>query len=229
MSLDHLKGCAFGRTARCTCMYLMQWDENAPTRRPLGSRNKEDITELPGGWRIPASQAPEPITVQLTANGETSLREFRPLAELEEERQGPGVSAEYLFAELDQMRAELTDDQALEISRNLTADRCEMHPYSWHFTQGPHASSCAGHEELMAQTFGFSELWHHPKAMVRYAASVSNKLVKEAKAREDEARRLTKHWRDKAKTWQSMAVWFAVVGGLTTATAWIYIALKGWW
>jgi hypothetical protein len=118
----HVTGCAFGRTARCTCMYLLQWQREeytAPTMRPLGSRNKEDVTVLPGGWHVPESQAPEPITVQLTANGETSLREFRPLAVLEEERQGPGVSAEYLFAELEEMRTELTDTQAEEISTNL--------------------------------------------------------------------------------------------------------------
>lgn len=54
----HRTGCAFGRTARCTCMYLMQWDKHpeytAPTMRkdpgapfPLEEKDYYPVVEEP--------------------------------------------------------------------------------------------------------------------------------------------------------------------------------------
>ncbi len=78
----HREGCAFGRTARCTCTYLALWDRAASERNPMDrngfrhightyeerllnefAKPVKDYVELPGGWCIPESQLPEPITV----------------------------------------------------------------------------------------------------------------------------------------------------------------------
>lgn len=161
----HLKGCSFGRTSRCNCTYLAQWDRTPEFTAATFTRSPElqELHDAAALFKHPGTLVPR-----------------KPLP-----------TEEDIIAEIDALHSELTDGDAAEVSAHGSRDRCEFHPYAWHY---PDKTSCEEFNERLLGGAGFTELDEHPDAMVQLAGKIATRLVGDARQETGDERLRTKYW-----------------------------------
>lgn len=216
--LFHRPGCSIQRNDRCICDYLAQWDKypeyTAPTFNAGPLLTAEFFTS-PGETVFALTPVDgtlgETVRHPMLDQGHTFTLSGKPL-----------TTEKDIMAELDQLRTEMTMEDAAEISRRGTRERCTAHPHSWHFTD---AMTCEQLNEQLLGVDGFSELTLHPSSMVRLAAETSNRLVKAAQKDTADEKLRTKYWHGEYKDIRRR---FIAMFGIALA-GWAFSIARGVW